>query len=226
MMVAKIDKRELKEPDKLQLFFLHCREFVERNRKMIYTGAGVFILALVIISSWYFYQLNYQAGADKLYSKIFESTLKPGTSNRDASVIKGYTDLIAQYPRSRSAIIARYQLGNLYRDRHEIDAAINAYQEFLDRASKDDDLTALSYSGLGLCYEEKKDFVKALHAYEKSMSLSAATPFEALNYGNIARVYELMNNPSKASEYYRKALEKTTDPLMTLYLKRKIAFLG
>jgi hypothetical protein len=47
-----------------------------------------------------------------------------------------------------------------------------------------------------------------------------------MNYGSLARVYEAMNNPVKAVEFYRKALGKTTDPLMTLYLKRKISILG
>jgi tetratricopeptide (TPR) repeat protein len=225
-MAAKIDKKELREPDKLQIIFLFCREFLEKNRIRIYTGAGIFILILVMVSSWYFYQLNYETNAGKLYSKTFESTMKPGTPTPEASVIKGYKDLIAQYPRSNAAVMAHYRLGNLYRDRQEVDSAIIAYQEFLNRAPKDSDLVTLAYSGLGSCYESKKDFGKALQLYEKAMTTNAAVPFEALNYGNIARVYESMNNPLKAIEFYRKALQKTTDPLMTLYLKRKIAFLG
>jgi len=35
-----------------------------------------------------------------------------------------------------------------------------------------------------------------------------------------------MNHPAKAAEFYRKALDKTTDPLMMMYLKRKISILG
>jgi hypothetical protein len=42
----------------------------------------------------------------------------------------------------------------------------------------------------------------------------------------MARVYEAMNSPAKAAEYFRKALVKTKDPVMTIYLKRKIANLG
>ena len=58
------------------------------------------------------------------------------------------------------------------------------------------------------------------------MKTRTGSSFEAMNYGSIARVYEAMNNPAKAVEFYRKALGKTTDPLMTLYLKRKISILG
>ena len=58
------------------------------------------------------------------------------------------------------------------------------------------------------------------------MKTNTASSFEALNYTSMARVHESMNSYAKAVEFYRKALEKTTDPLMTLYLKRKISNLG
>ena len=67
---------------------------------------------------------------------------------------------------------------------------------------------------------------KALESYDLAMKTRAAPSFEALNYSNIARIYEAKNDPVKAAEFYRKALGKTTDPLMTLYLKRKLAILG
>jgi hypothetical protein len=58
------------------------------------------------------------------------------------------------------------------------------------------------------------------------MKTSTASSFEILNYTSTARVHEAMNSPEKAVEFYRKALGKTTDPLMTLYLKSKISILG
>ena len=131
-----------------------------------------------------------------------------------------------KYPRSQAAVTAYYRLGNLYFGRHEIDAAIRAYQDFLKKAPAESDLVTLAYNGLGACQEAKKDFNKALESYEKAMKTNTASSFEALNYTSIARIHEAMNNPAKAVEFYRKALGKTTDPLMTLYLKRKISNLG
>jgi len=58
------------------------------------------------------------------------------------------------------------------------------------------------------------------------MKTNTASSFEALNFNNIARIHEAMNHPGKAAEFYRKALGKTTDPLMMMYLKRKISILG
>lgn len=224
-MAAKIDKKELEEPDKLQLFFISIREFTEKNKTAIFTATGVFILIILLAGGWYVYQQNYETNAWKVYTRTLENAKKGGSAG-DAAAIKGYKELVDQYPRSSAAVAADYRLGNLYLGRHEIDAAIAAYQTFLKKAPSQSDLVTLAYNGLGACYEIKKDFKKAIELYENAANTSTGSSFEALNYGSLARVYEAMNNPAKAAEFYRKALGKTTDPLMTLYLKRKISLLG
>jgi tetratricopeptide (TPR) repeat protein len=225
-MPAKIDKKELEEPDKLQLFFLSARSFTERHRTSIYTATGVFILIILLFGGWYIYQLNYEANAWKMNARVAETLNKVGSPAGDATAIKGYKDLIERYPRSGAAVAAYYRLGNLYLGRREIDSAIAAYQDFLKKAPSGSDLVTLAYSGLGSCYEIKKDFNRSIEMFEIAFKTSTGASFEAMNYGSIAKVYEAMRNPSKAVEFYRKALGKTTDPLMTLYLKRKISILG
>jgi tetratricopeptide (TPR) repeat protein len=225
-MTTKIDKKDLTEPDKLQLFLLSIRTFMETHRIRIYAGAGIFFLIVLLAGGVYLYQLNYETAAGKIENRVFESAAKAGPSTGDTAAIQGYKDLIEQYPRSHAATTAHYRLGNLYFNRSEFDAAIGAYGDFLKKAPPQSDLVTLAYDGLGACYEAKKDFSKALESYERALKADAASSFEGLNFSNVARIYEAMNNPAKAAEFYRKALSKTTDPLMTLYLKRKISILG
>lgn len=225
-MAGKINKKELTEPDKLQLFFLRIRTFVEKHRSRIYFVAGFCLFIVLLTGGWYLYRINYEASAGKMYARVSETAIKAGPPAGDAAAIRGYKDLIAQYPRSHAAITAYYRLGNLYLNRQEVDAATKAYEDFLQKAPEDSDLLTLAYNGLGTCYEVKKDFKKALDYFEKAMKTSTASSFEALNFSNVGRIYEAMNNPTKSAEFYRRALGKTTDPLMTLYLKRKIAILG
>jgi tetratricopeptide (TPR) repeat protein len=225
-MAAKIDKKELIEPDKMQLFLERVRMFAERNKKRIYAGAGLFLLIALIAGGWSLYWFNYETTAGNIYAKVFEISTKSSSPKADEEAIKGYEDLTARYPRSRMAIIAYYRLGNLYFSRQEVDKSISAYQAFLNKTEEASDLVTLAYNGLGSCYELKKDLNKALDSYEKAIKTKSGLLFESLSYRNVARVYEAMNNPVKASEYYRKALEKTKDPLMMLFLKRKISLLG
>jgi tetratricopeptide (TPR) repeat protein len=225
-MAAKMDIHELNEPDKLQLFFLRARAWAEKHRVRIYAGGGIFFLIALLSGGWYLYRINYQTSAGKVYNQIFEAAAKVGSPAGDAEAIKGYKDLISRYPRSRAAVTAYYRLGNLYLGRRDYDAAIGAYQDFLQNSSAESDLMTLAYNGLGTSHEAKKDLNKALEAYDLAIKTSSATSFEALNYSNVARIHEAKNDPGKAAEFYRKALDKTTDPLMTLYLKRKLAILG
>ncbi len=224
-MATKMDKNELLEPDKLQIFFLSIRAFVEKHRVRIFAAAGIFLLIILLTGFWRLYQMNYEMNAGKLYNRVSDTAAKSGSSGDTAS-IQGYKGLITQYPRSGAAVTAHYRLGNLYLSRGELDAAIGAYNDFLKKAPPRSDLITLAYSGLGACQEAKMAFSKALEFYEKAMKTNTASSFEALNFTNIARIYEAMNQPVKASEFYQRALGKTIDPLMSLYLKRKISALG
>jgi TolA-binding protein len=225
-MATKLDKKELLEPDKLQIFLLSVRAFMETHRKQIYVGAGLFLLIIILSGGWYLYQLNYETSAANLSNRVFDAAIKAGSQSGDTAAIQGYKDLLSRYPGSDAAIIAYYRLGNLYFNQHDFDAAIVDYQEFLKNVSPNSDLITLAHNGLGNCYEAKKDFTKALEYYEKAAKTVSASSFEALNYLNIARMHEELKNNVRAVEYYRKSLDKTSDSLQMLYLKRKISSLG
>jgi predicted negative regulator of RcsB-dependent stress response len=180
-------------------------------------------LTIVLIGGWYVYKLNYETNASKLYARVFESAMKADGPTGDAGTIKGYKDLVAQYPRSRAAVTAYLRLGNIYFNGHEVDTAISYYQDFLRKSAGDSDLMSLAYNSLGCCYEAKKDYTKAVEFFQMALKADTASSFAAINYSGIARIYEAMNDRIKAAESYRTALEKTTDSLMMVYLKKKIA---
>jgi tetratricopeptide (TPR) repeat protein len=226
-MTSKPETMELVETDKLQLFFLKVRGLVEQYRKHIYVASGVFLLLVLSSGGWFLYSLHYETSAFRIYNRIIlENASKPESQRADASLLQGYKDLIAKYPNSDAALLAHYRLGNAHFLRQEYDAAVASYQEYLRKADQRSDLITLAYDGLGACHEAKKDFNKALEYYENALKTKSAPSFEALNYTNIARIYEAMNNAAKAVEYYKKAQGKTADPLLTIYIKRKIAILG
>jgi len=222
-MAKKIDKKQLDEPDKLQLLFLSARNYITRHKTRIYAGAGIFLFVVLITCGWYLYKFNYEKNAGKIYSKISETALKAESPESQQTVIKEYRDLITRYPRSRASLLTRFRLANLYFSLNEIDAAILAYKDFLKESPADSDLVTLAYNALGACHEIKKNYKESLEAFDNAINTNTSGSFEALNYINIARVHEAMNAPEKAAEFYRKALGRTTDPLTTLYLKRKVS---
>lgn len=225
-MTNKQEKKELEAPDQFSVFLMKIRIFIETHRSRIYVGAGAVAVLFLLVGGVYFYQMRYENKAANLYNDIFSAQIKAASPDAADVAIKGYNEMISKYSRSDAAMLAQYSLANLYFKKKEYDNAISAYQKFIDRAPSDNDLLTLAYHGLGACQEKKKDFKKALEYYEMAMKTKQAASFAFLNYQNAARIYEAMNDNKKAVEFYQKALSKTTDPVKTILLKRKISSLS
>jgi tetratricopeptide (TPR) repeat protein len=220
-MAGKLTKQELKEPDKLQIMLVKGLAYLAENKQKVYIASGILAVILLVAGMWTFYSLNYEKSAQQIYARVY------GPSVTDATAAASlYKEVISQYPRSHAAATAHYRLANLYYLQNDFDAAIKSYEDFLKKTPDKNDLKSLAYTGLGYCYESKKDFKNALIYFEKAAGLKVGQVFEGMNDQNIARVYEAMDERVKAIEYYQKALGKNTDPASELLIKRKIATLS
>ncbi len=218
-MAGKLSKQELKEPDKFQVMLSKGMTWLTEHRRKIYIAAGALTVILLIAAGWYIYSLNYEKSAQQIYTRLYGL---PAPENPAAI----YKEVISQYPRSHAAAIAHYRLANIHFQQNDFDAAMRAYEAFLEKTSDRNDLQPLAYAGLGYCYEAKNDLKNALASFEKAASLKSGQAFEGTNHQNIARIYEAMNDRPKALEHYQKALGKSFDPVAELLIKRKIATLS
>jgi tetratricopeptide (TPR) repeat protein len=229
MVAAKMDKKDLEQPDAFQEAFGKFLDFARENRQKLYTTAGALALVIVLGAGYLFYTASYEKDAGKLY---FDARLKVmradpmGMGLAGPEMVKAFTDVVEKYPSSDAAQGARYELGGLYFYVGDYDRTIQAYRAFIDNASKKDIRTIYALFGIGYAYEAKKEYDKALETFTRVVESNPGNVFEGLSYRNIARVYEEMNDRGKAMDYYKKALEKTKDPTASSLLKRKIAQLG
>jgi tetratricopeptide (TPR) repeat protein len=224
-MARKITKKDIEKPDAFQSALSRCTTYISENRKKIYLISGVLTAIIIIACAWYLYRMNYENNAQKLYSTAHLATMKNVMqgSNPDQNTLKMFSDVISQYPGTKAAMMAHFQIGNIAYNLNDIDGSLNAYEEFLKSAPESEDLKTLAFNGMGYCYEAKSDFKNALISFEKAAAVKSVGSFEGITYRNIARIYEEMKNMEKALEYYQKALKKTSDPSMELLLKRKIS---
>ncbi len=229
MVAAKMDKRDLEQPDMFQETFAKVLDYAREHRQKLYVAAGVLVLVFVLGAGYWFYSASYEKDAGKLY---FDARLKAmkadpmGIGIAITETMKTYADVVEKYPSSDAAQAARYELGGLYFDAGDYDRSIQVYTAFIDKASKKDLRTLYARIGIGYAYEAKKEYDKAMDAFNKVVESNPGNVFEGIGYGNMARVYEEMNDRGKAIDYYKKALEKTKDPAASAMLKRKIAQLS
>lgn len=229
-MAANLTKKELEQPDEFHTIGWEAMQYISEHRNKFYI-AGVVALAIIILfMGWYFYRLNYENKAERMYSSTYYSYSLPGNSSdmKDAylKATLMYENLVKEYPDSRAATRSFYNMGNVYFNIGETEKSIEAYKTFLKRSRKNNILIALTYYGLGYCYEKNKDYDNALKSFEDSNNGIKGTQFESINYANIARIYEKMGKQKEALEFYRKAVEKTNDPLMQMMVKSRIAALS
>lgn len=228
-MAKKIVKKDLKEQDQFLAFSTRVIQYTSSNKRKIYLISGILVLILLLSAGGYFYKQTYEKKARGMYSLAYNS-YQTGNDKTDketyTKAVGLYQELIKKYPRSGAASVAHYNMGNLYFKLGEIDKSIDAYTEFLHTSSKDNVLTMFAHYGLGYCYEAQKKYDKALDSFSNIGSSNEGTFYLAINYNNVARVYEEMNKPDKAHEYYEKALKQTTDPVMERLIKRKMSTLS
>ena len=229
-MVDNLTKKELKQPDEFHTIGWKAMQYISEHRSKFYTAGAVALTIIILLGGWYFYHLNYEDRAEQMYSSAYNSYSLPGNSgdmkNAYLNAVEIYTDLVKKYPDSHAATLSFYNMGNIYFNIGETEKSIEAYKTFLKESGKNNILTALAYYGLGYCYEKNKDYDNALKSFENSDKSIKGTRFESINYANMARIYEKMSKPKEALDFYRKAEEKASDPLMKMLVKSRISALS
>lgn len=229
-MVEKFTKKELEQPDEFHTVGWKALQYISEHRNRFYAAGAAVLLIIVLSGGWYFYRLNYESKAERMYSSAYNSYSLPGNSSdmKDAylKAAQIYEDLVKEYPGSRAATLSFYDMGNIYFNIGEVEKSIEAYRTFLKRSEKNNALIALAYYGLGYCYEKNKDYDNALKSFKDSNKRVKGTQFESINYANMGRIYEKMGRQKEALEFYRKTAQKTNDPLMEMLMKSRIAALS
>ncbi len=232
-MVSKLSKKEIEQPDRFLTLMDEILAYLKKHQLKFYIGLGVCVIVFGAALAWYFYDRNQEGQAQKLYSQALNMSAqlnrqadRMGFAAGSAITAQYYEDLIKKYPRTHAARIAHYDLGGIYLRLGQIDKSIKEYNEYIRRSRSGDDLQILAYSGLGYCYDAKKDYPKALEMFRRSLEFKGGSAFSGMTYNAMAGILEKQGNKAEALKAYRKALEQKNDPMVEAMIKKKIAELS
>jgi tetratricopeptide (TPR) repeat protein len=114
--------------------------------------------------------------------------------------------------------------GNIHFRLGEFDEAIKAYESYIEKAGKEKLYRAFAMEGLGYCYESKRDYEKAMHAFQKVIDLGEG--FQLANaYLGLGRCSEKMGKTKEALENYRSFIKISQKSQMANIVLRKISSL-
>jgi len=113
-----------------------------------------------------------------------------------------YKRVVDEYPRTPTAPLAQFSLGNAYLQSNDLASAIEAYNMFISTYGSHVSLLGLVYQKLGYAYLLKGDQEQAAKAYSKILEVSGAMNRDYALF-EIARLEETRSKPDEALKHYQ-----------------------
>lgn len=224
----KIIKKKLKEPDEFISFTEKAFIFITHHSKSIAVGG---IIVLLTVLSFFFYQkweTKREGNASQLFSLAVEAYQTVSTPSREGliqeyrNILEKFNEVIEKFPRTSSGKLSILYKGNLHLRLSEFEEAIKSYDRFLQKAGKEKLYRSFALEGLGYSFEGKKDFEKAIDAYQKILEIGEN--FQKANaYLGMGRCYEKLGKNKEATEQYKSFLKVSQKSMMTNTVLRNIS---
>ncbi len=224
----KIIKKKLKEPDEFITLTERTYLFITHHSKSI---AAVGIIVLILILSILFFQRWENKNEEKAYQlfnlavetyQMVSTPSREGPRQEYINVLEKFNEAINNFPRTSSGRLSILYKGNIYLRLGEFEEAIKVYESFIKKAGKEKIYRAFAMEGLAYSYEGKKDYEKALNAYQKIIDLGEH--FQLPNaYLGMGRCYEKLSKKKEAMENYKVFLKISPKSQMANPILKKIS---
>jgi tetratricopeptide (TPR) repeat protein len=226
----KIIKKKLKEPDEFITFTEKTFLFITHHSKPI---AGGGIIVLILILSLFFFQRWEKKNQESAYQMLnlavetyqrVSAQYREGSLQEYKNVLEKFNEVLTKFPRTSFGKLSILYNGNIHLQVGEFGEAIKAYESFLQKVGKEKLYRSFAMEGLGYSYEGKKDYEKAMNAYQKVVDVGES--FQLANaYLGMGRCYEKMGKNKEAIENYKNFLKVSQKSQMTNTVLRKISSL-
>jgi tetratricopeptide (TPR) repeat protein len=200
-------------------------EDARARRLALQVGAGVVVVALIVVGGWAWYRSQESRGEAALAAAtvlVQQATPQAGPEAR-AKAIAALEAVLRDHGRFSGAAQAAYQLANLRYASGAYAQARGAYEVALAKGGPAS-LRALSAVGIGYTWEAEKNYANGATAYEAALKAMAAKAFlyeDTLMA--LARVQELGGKPGAAVETYQRLLTEMPDTRRADDLKAHLA---
>jgi tetratricopeptide (TPR) repeat protein len=224
----KIIKKKLKEPDEFITLTERGYFFVTHHSKSIVIGG---IIILILILSVFFIQRwgeKNEQNAYQLFNLAVETNQMISTPYREGSLqeykglLEKFNEVHTKFPKTKFGKLSVLYKGNIHLRLGEFEEALKAYETFLQKTGKEKFYRSLALEGLGFSHEGKREYEKAVNAFQKVIDLGET--FQLGNaYWAIGRCYEKLGKNKEAVENYKLFLKVSQKSQMANIILKKIS---
>ncbi len=228
--LKKISKKKLKDPDEFLSLTARGYLFASHHLKHLVAGG---ILVLIIVLSAFLYQgwkrgkeaeanQRFRLAADNY--QLVSSSSKEDSAPEYKNVLEKLDEVIKTFPGTSAGEISLLYKGNILLQLNQFEEATKSYQAFLEKAGKNKLYRLFAMEGLGYSFEGKKDYEKAIQAYQKIVQEGGG--FQVGDaYLNLGRCYEKLGKNKEALENYKAFLKVSQKSIKINSVLRKISIL-
>lgn len=140
----------------------------------------------------------------RLFTRTSNDPQKAAANLNEAIAL--YKRVLDEYPRTPTAPLVQFSLGNAYLQSNNMDSAIDAYQRFTSTYASNTSLLGLVYQKLGYAYLLKKDLDQAAKAYSSILDMPGAMNRDYALF-EVARLEENRSKPDEALKHYQELMK-------------------
>lgn len=135
-----------------------------------------------------------------LFTRAANDPQKAAANLKEAIAL--YKRVVDEYPRTPTAPLAQFSLGNAHLQSNDLASAIDAYNRFISMYGAHVSLLGLVHQKLGYAYLLKGDLDQAAKAYSTILEISGAMNRDYALF-ELARLEENRSRPDEALKHYQ-----------------------
>ena len=139
-----------------------------------------------------------------LFARAASDPQKAAANLKEAITL--YQRVVTEYPRTPTAPLAQFSLGNAYLQANDLPSAIEAYNRFISTYGTHVSLLGLVHQKLGYAYQLKGDLDQAAKAYSTILEIPGAMNRDHALF-ELARLEENRSKPDEALKHYQELMK-------------------
>lgn len=190
----------------------HLLHRVERYRRPLLAGLGVLLLAAAVVGGVFYVDRQSTQKAQELEREAMRFLTAPSMSDPKKAdqglkeAITRYRQVVDQYPRTPTASLALYHLGNTLVQANDLNGAVEAYQRFLAFYGSNPSMAGLVQQRLAYVYLLKGERDQAIKALTAILETPGTLNRDQALF-ELARLEESQSRPEGALAHYQELIK-------------------